>query len=496
MTHGGFMKRIISLLAVLLFLASCEKSNTSFSKNSDLGWGLGSLFSQTEVSGYTIKVTTLAGTPIVNAEVLVGWAEGNPVAGNLFKTDSKGEVLVPTEVWTANQPVSIRADDYTKVTYFEQAPSNLTMKMRPAPFPSYFEIKGITTGYTIEDGDDVIDCSLAMPTFSRLDLLSFDMNSVVSPYADSLTIKGQTVYLPSNVSIPKQKEYYAIFNITLDKPVYRFYVDQPAMNKAFALRAHFPFRSVVDKMRNATPFFELINDISIEGGSFRNLNIAGASNNLDFAVNEITFKGKRTMKAPKMKEDEVVLAVSTAQIQGSFVPTDVKRLISAQSATLKTMDQGNINLVSVLKKNTEMEPNSPNQDRMSAALTEFTTNITPQFLPLMDLPKLVSTNEFQLPSIQGVPGINPLATFAMVSEVKEFGAPGTAKVRAYKRLWDLYAPLWASTMKLPEFPNENSANVKKHFEVSFLGSLTQQTAQLGVDVSDVATHVTHSSTDF
>lgn len=490
------MKRITLATTLLFLLASCGQSNDKQLKNSDWGWSIGSLFKKSDVQGSKITVTMMNGTPIANAEVLVGWSVGAPLEGNYLHTNAQGEAIIPVDVWTASQPVSVQVAGFTTVTYFEQLPSDIVFKMRPAQSPGYYEVKGITTGYKLEDGDDVIDCSLAMPAFSRLDLLSFDMNSVVSPYADSLTIKGQTVYLPSNVSLPEQSESYAIFNITLDKPIYRFYVDQPAINKAFALRAHFPFRSVVDKLRNSTPFHELVNDITIEGGSFRNLDIKGASNPLDFAVNEITFKGQRTMKAPKINSGETVLAVSTAQIQGSFVPTDVKRVDGGQKATLKTMDQGPINLVAVLKKNDEMLPSSPNQDRMSASLTDFSANMTPLFLPLMDQPKSISASEFQLPQVKSVAGINPLATFAMISEVKEFGAPNTAKVRAYKRLWDLYAPSWVTNMKLPEFPNGNGGVMKKHFEVSFLGSLTQQTAKLGVDVSDVATHVTHSSTDF
>ena len=43
---------------------------------------------------------------------------------------------------------------------------------------------------------------------------------------DEIRVAGQKLGVPSNISLPKQKESY-IITITIDKPIYRMYFNRP-----------------------------------------------------------------------------------------------------------------------------------------------------------------------------------------------------------------------------------------------------------------------------
>lgn len=484
------MKTKLFLTSLLFFLASCGDKNTSIlNENMKIGNG----FRLDKMESPLITVLNHLGEPLVGAQVLIGWGVDDPFVGNLLMTSSSGQIEVPSE-WQDVLPVTVNAHGYTRVTYFSQTPGPLTFKLKIAPNSGYYHIKGQTQGHNIKDYDDWINASLIFPPFTKQDMLSFNMAQVMSPFSDQINIRGDNYNVPSNISLPVQKERYFV-TIKFDKPTYNLYSDLLTVNKAVALKAKFPFNDVVTDLRNEKPFVDLVNHFTIEGGSIKSLNIL-QNPTVDFDVNEFKFKGKKVFTAPTIQSDEVILGVSAYQLKNELIPTDVKRLESNESLELVTFDQGPSFVAAVLKKKNEMQSNSPNIDRISASFTDFSPQFKPHLLSLINKPQKITDNRFKLPAVNTISGVNPLVTYALISEVKEYGSGNQEKVVTLKRQWEFYAPNWISEIKLPQFPDANTSLIKKRFEISFIGSQTHNKTNLGSDVADVATHITRSSLDY
>jgi hypothetical protein len=97
-----------------------------------------------------------------------------------------------------------------------------------------------------------------IPVLSRTDVFNFDINTVISNEVDTITLLGQSVDIPANVSLPEQRETY-IFPITLKKPEYRLNFSSIGAKKVMALRGQFQLKPVVDELRSTKDFIGIIN---------------------------------------------------------------------------------------------------------------------------------------------------------------------------------------------------------------------------------------------
>jgi hypothetical protein len=316
---------------------------------------------------------------------------------------------------------------------------------------------------------------------------------VISPQFDTISILGQEADIPSNITFPKQKESY-ILPVTIDKPSYRTYFAEGGVQKVFAARGRFPFKQVVDKLRNKAPMYELVNDFTISGGGLKDLNITKATTQMDLSVTDMDFKGKVNVTAPAIAGDETMMAVGVAHFNEYMVPTDVKVVKSGQKQSLSTLDNKG-SVLSVLKKSKDLDSSGPGTDRLSAVLVPAGNGVAPKFLPIMADPSMAANGDLLLQKMNPISGVNPIATYAVVSQVLQ-SVQGAAKVQVNSSYWEMYAPEWAETLALPKWPAGNHLPGKKHWEVNFLGSLNVSTVDLGPAMINNATHVTHSSLDF
>jgi len=478
------MKKLMMALAVPALLVGCSKDK----KPKEPSSGISSLFWAQTTNVITIKA--IDDTPIAGAQILIGDALNAPFSGNFLTTDANGQVEIPAG-WTSPAAVTIQAAGYVRATYLAQEPGALTIKLRPQPTKVQYEVRGNTQGLPIQDKDGFIDFGLVMPAFTKMDMLAFDINNVISPQSDRISAMGQDIDVPANISLPKQSEKYSLFTITLDKPTYRIYYGQPGVNRVFAVRGRFPFKSTVDALRGGAEFYELINDFKLSGGAIRDIEIKSGQNKLDMPTRELNFTDAQNVVAPQFRGDEMFIAVGIANQSGYMIPTDVKRLNQGQKISLGTLPGSDKMVLGVLKKSADMKNGG---DRMSATLLPFSAGVTPSMLPLVPDPTLAG-DELLLPKFNTIAGVNPIATYSILSKEEEV-QQGNAKVKILNPQWEVYAQNWLERMKLPQWPNDATIAGKKRWEVNFVGSQTASQVPVGPAMIEAATHVTHSSVSF
>ncbi|CAE80474.1 hypothetical protein AB1A81_12310 [Bdellovibrio bacteriovorus] len=479
------MKKLMMALAVPALLAGCSDKKTPKTGDSE---GLAGLFWQQ--SANVISVRTFDDQPIKNAQILIGDALNSPFSGNFLTTDANGQVEIPAG-WNTGMAVTVQAPGFIRSTYMNQEPGALTFKLRPSVTTTQYEVKGVTSGLPVQDKDGYVDFGLVMPAFSKMALLSFDINNVISPQSDRIEAMGQDIDVPANISLPRQSEKYALFTITLDKPNYRIYYGNTGVNRVFAARGRFPFKSTVDALRGGAEFYELINSFTINGGAVRDIDVKSGSTRLDMPTRELNFNAKQDVMAPAFRSDEMFIAVGVANQSGYLIPTDVKKIENGKKLGLNTLPGSEPMVLGVLKKTSEMKSGG---DRMSATLLPFAAGVAPKMLPLIPDPSLQS-GEILMPKFNTIDGVSPIATYSVLSKEEEV-VQGSAKVKVLNPQWEVYAQNWLERMKLPQWPNDSVPAGKKRWEVNFVGSQTATTAPVGPQMIESATHVTHSSVSF
>jgi hypothetical protein len=491
-----FSKHSAFILTCMVFIvAGCNNDKKDGEPKSSLATGAHFDWSaKSEEALAQVRIINQYDEPLSGAQVLIGTAQGSPFANNFVSTDKNGIAQIPKE-WTSSTTITADASGYIRQSVLNQKPGNITIRLNPAYLAQRAEVKGNVTGLPVTDGDGLIDFALMMPALTKGALLNFDMNDMISPYTDTLSAAGQKSDIPSNLSLPKQRENYSIIGVTLDKPLFRLKVPTLGNKKFVSVRGRFVFKTVVSKLRNGTPFFDLINDFSILGGGLRSATITGDTS-LDVPGTEMTFSGNMKVQPPAVQSDETLMMIAASDVSGSMVPTDIKKAIPGQATTLQTLPNTAGYVVSVVKKQADLTSTAPGSDRMSASLLPYASR-GQALLPIMGNPSISTSGNYviTLADLPTVSGINPLAVSASISDLVE-AKDGAKTIITTTKKWEILSPGWSNKISLPTWPLDNS-NVRKRVEVNYIGSTTSRSTDLNnTALIDNATHVTHASADF
>lgn len=503
MNLGVSYKVLIGLGLVFSFL-SCEKkddkksmtdANVALSKQSNISKWSAAIKPQSSV---TIKVVDFSNQPIVGARILIGSYQGQPFKNNYLTTDNNGQVFVDRNDWTTLAHVTADATGFIRQTMLTQKPGNIVMKMGRSQLRQKAKISGVVNGLPVADGDKNIDFGLIMSSLTKADLFNFDIANVISPYSDTLAAMGQEFDVPSNVSIPKQKERY-IVNITLDKPVYSMYTSTLGTKRLFSAAGRFVFKPVVDELRDGKPFYELINYFNLSGGSLREVDVAGPETTLNFPAQELTFTKKVTVRSPKINSDELFLSLTANEVSGQLVPTGVRKLNSDETAELTAIENAPLFLVNAIKRQSEFMGNVAGGDRITASMLPFKPNLDPQLLPLIADPAIANKNGYIVttPAVNAPVQMTRLALTGAISDVFT-ETVGEKQITTLVKRWEVLGTEWPNQIALPNWPMDSQpdANTKRRFEINLIGGLNAKTFELGDELVQAATHVTRSSVDF
>jgi hypothetical protein len=485
----------LKLLAIAFlmvgFSACSEKDKDDPKKESDLV-GLGVIARDMSRS---IQVTDLKGRPIAGAEVLIGLGVNQPFADNFVTTDVNGVFVAPSD-WNSAQPITISAKGFIRTTYFGQVARGQALKMKPQPLATPYELTGVATGFNIKNSDKNMDFALMIPGIRKEELLAFNIDMFVSPKTDEVTVYGQMIQLPSNTSIPKQKENYGIFPVTLEKPLYRMYFQETGLQRVSAILGSFPFNKTVSEMQKGASFIDLINNFSVKGGSVREVNVSAPTQSFDIPVTDMIFNQTRTFKSPAFSDEEVLIAVSLNPNGNEFYPTDFKNVLPSTAQSLVTTATNDQQLLVALKK--KSEDMLVSGAKISAALIPFEVDVEPTLLPMIENPQVVNLYELKVQLPQVPAGLVENGAAFILSTVVKTGT-GKDYKEVSTRHWEVYSDQWMNSVNLPRWPNDIEPTGIKRWEV-LLMSADSARAQNAVDLTsrvfETVTHATHSATDF
>src|SRR5690606_15243052 len=128
-------------------------------------------------------------------------------------------------------------------------------------------VKGKPLDYRNVRRDGKVDFGLVMSTFTRHELINFDLSNVLATDNDMISVLGFDLNVPSNLTLPNQEESY-FFPINLNKPNYRLPVKRPGTHTFIAAHGQFPMSQVFDQIRSGASIFDVANDLTfLRGGT-------------------------------------------------------------------------------------------------------------------------------------------------------------------------------------------------------------------------------------
>lgn len=488
-----FKSLFLASVAAITFGCSNDKSESPKSDMARFVWVA------SQEANASIKVLNQFGEPLAQAQILVGSAENNPFKGNFLTTDKNGVVKVPT-AWVSEEHVTVEAAGFIRQTLLSQKPGDITLKLNPSYLPQRPEVKGQVSGLPVSNGDKLVDFALVIPGMTRSDLLNFDLNAVISPFSDTITIIGQQAKIPGNVSLPTQKESY-IFPITLSKPIYRLTSPTLGAKRFFAVRGQFPFKKTIDEMQAGKPFYDLVNNFSIQGGGMRDVTLVSPTTTLDIPGNELVFNSKIKTQPAAVAADEVLMIVAVSEVANTLVPTDIKKFAGETSLQMSSLPNKKTFIVNVIKRQAEFDPaaaNTSGSDRISAGISVHNETLKPLLLPLVESPTLKTSAglDISLPAVPNTNGINGIAVSAAVSDLVDI-PNGAETIVNVNRRWEILGLGWQTqSIQLPNWPLPGAVSARRRVEINYIGSTTHQSVDLDDNLIEAATHVTHASTDF
>ena len=437
------------------------------------------LFSENPIQS-SMQVLDSKRLPLRGVRVFI---EGTSLVEELI-TDENGEFSIPKD-WTSATTVTLIKEGYIQKSYLEIEPVPQTFILNPKDGQQKLQVSKNTEGYGPLPQDGQLDFGLVIPALKKEDILSFDMSSVISPESDELDIPFYKMEVPSNLSIPRQKERY-VLNITFNKPKYRSFVRTPGVYKFVALHGQFPLKKVADAMRNNKSIFEVINDFKMINSGINEVNVNENRDGQNIAINQINFADQIQIKAPQFNQDKVMLAIAVREENGLYFPTDLKRVDSLGQQSLKVPQiEDHIHVISILMNNQNLNLNSANLgsefirlqeagnnlSEMSAALQNVrNTNESPQFLGLIPRPQF-DGQTIQLATPTLPEGLKEAGLKITFSSVEKFGADPNTQSEVRTRQWEFYSDHWTSSITLPHMnlPETPSGHIKR-WEVVFLAA--------------------------
>lgn len=437
--------------------------------------------------------------PVRDAQVLFGNALNDPFPGNYLQVDQNGVLPIPS-AWKGEATVTVNSVGFMRQSYLDLQPQGQLFKMKRLILPNNFEVNGLTTGHALKDKDDWLDVGLVMVPLSKEDLMTFDISKIISPLTETITVVGRKVEVPGNITIPKQKENY-IIPITIEKPLYRISFSRAGDKSLYGLRAQFPFKKVIKELSSNTPFYDLVNYFSFLSSTTQSTNLTSPVTKLDLNLSDQLLNQKLSVQAPVFAEQQVMVSVLAMQMDGKWLPTDVKKFESAQAKVMSAVTLENTVLVSVLKNKSEFDFNAPGFDRLSAVVKKAQEKENETFLPLIKDPRIVSSDEAELSLPATVPvQLQRLGSYAAVNAlIRTKDSQGKVSTEVRKQ-WEFYGQGWKEKIRLPLFPARLRGldSKDRRLEVMYIGSTDQRlnTEKIGTEFMEDATHITRSSVDF
>lgn len=439
-------------VAVILSLASanCAKKPTEQTQSIDDTASVRS--SDRSLEQTQIKIQDENGYPIAGAFVMVGLSENSPFEHNTARTNQEGIAVFDTK-WNQPLPLTIEASGFVRATYFDtNSASHSTFILKNKIEPSTYELSGSATGFGPLPRDGFVDAGLIFPAISASKANTLQLTHFISTEVDTIEILGREIHIPSNVTLPTQRETY-VFPITLSKPSYRIQLPSLGEHKIEAAHIRFPLREVVGELRSGKTFFDVINYFQFMTLALHDVTLNSEKNRQDLNVDNVKLTPKFTFSAPNFNPQYAMIGLSLAEQDGLYYIADVKRLHPNERQTLmgpKNTEQAG-KIVSILRLNDKSTVGAKSE-QLSAVSGPTDRAQTLQFLSMIEPPKQVDQKLILRPptSLANVQSVFTYASLLKIERIEN----GKIKLERKTPQWDLYSRGWVNQMPLPVLPTQ------------------------------------------
>tara|TARA_B100000609_G_scaffold199248_1_gene201473 strand:+ start:5165 stop:6439 length:1275 start_codon:yes stop_codon:yes gene_type:complete len=349
---------------------------------------------------------------------------------------------------------------------------------------------GEVTGFGRLKRDGKIDFALVTPSLTRMDLLNFDLSTLISPQMDTISIIGNDLNIPSNIALPDQRENYSLITIRLNKPSYRSFVHNPGTHTFSALRGQFPVRQVVDDFRNDKSIFEIMNHFQFLGSGQMDVQLNTPVENQAFPVDQFTFDQQVEIAGLPLEPGKLSFAVSLADQNGKFSPVDLKNLKPDAVQPLAVAPYGNRFLLGALV-NEGAEGELPQFDQMSLTLIPMEYKDQLDFLPLAKKPEFLSETTLQIYPLEMREGLIPQYVYVSFSEIQTHGE-GSLKTEEKTLIWDNFYSGFPSQVEIPKLDFNKDPNKKYQYEVLYLAKDPRLVQRASTTALDEITHISRN----
>ncbi|MBL7543012.1 MAG: hypothetical protein JNL11_04305 [Bdellovibrionaceae bacterium] len=485
---------LIAALAVILVVTlSCQKSPTTPSPSPHLQKPD---TIDTAESG-TLSIIDDKGQPIVNAYALIG--KQASTENSWLASDKNGQIVLP-KTWTTPQDLTVEATDHVRITLKDQEPFGRTITLKKKSLFPRLNMKGTVHGITTKDKDGFIDFAILLESMTKTDILNFNINKVVSPWTEKISVAGFEFPVPQNLFIPKQKENYLFLTVTLQKPWFNLSYDSYGVKSVYSLQGKFPMKKVMTELQNKKPYYELVNhfDFSSAGRITHNF-VANAAEPIVDTM-QVKLNNTYTMKAPKIAAGQVLLGLSGFKEKNFYQPLDVKYMQSEQTVAFKTFSGVSPYFIGVVKNENEFSADNADSERMSISMNTPTTAV--QSLPLIRNPSWINDKELgiDIPIISSTE-YSEQGMLVVISEMQDIKMDDGKTVRFKIPVWEIHAPSWSSQLVIPDI---NTSTSPKRVEVTLLAKSIDNSGQQNAvtvvstheDRIEKSTHLTKSASDY
>ena len=482
-----------------------------------------------------LQVANFLGEPVLGSEVLIGGLAGGDLTSPIvIKADDWGE-LHPSDRGSQRRPVTIRSGQYVLTTYMGLGRSHQTLSVGGG-WGEPVLIQGTVDGYSrMINGDQEIDFTIVYPSLTRRQLIDFDHTQIFSAQKDilisDLKIWDKEFHIPSNISVPLQKETYGPLTVELDKPSYRIFVTQPRRSLGLmAVRGRLALDRVVEGFKQGQSLFQLFNHFKFIGGIQSEVRLRVAGSGLLSEEHHILgdgwkFRERLRVHAPRYERGHSMVSFSFMEnSQGEMFPMDIRPLESSQSRLLKFPESPNNKyMLSLLVKSSQLRRSYLKVEELlmkipgggeegvplfgkRVALGSRQVSLViqpvrdasgehrPVFLDLIEAPQVHSFHRVYCTPPRPVEGIFPVATQWTLYRVKSFPGEGLGAAAGGRgeRIWEVFSPSWVSEVELPELSLDLESGQRYIWEVLYLGSDREILPGETWRVEDIS-HVTRSA---
>lgn len=255
-----------------------------------------------------------------------------PPKVSILRSNILGQIEIPIELTFPIQMKTL-SNEVTPAQFKLHHISSADLEIDPIQEQEFTLVSGVTTKFTGVRTDGKLDVGIVMPAIPTQKILDFDLNWLLSTEIDTIEVLGRELKLPSNLTLPEQKERY-IFSFTLDKPYFKMPIAARAPMTILGLHIQAPLNRVIDDFRADVPAYEMINYGKIVEAGKVTIAPHLQNQNLNLEINQIPFSHQIEIPALKLNVDDVVLLFGLSEADGLLMPTDIKRLQSGKKQSL------------------------------------------------------------------------------------------------------------------------------------------------------------------